>query len=340
MCFSVLLSRQLKILQFIVFVSALCSYCTLFAQSVTPEQFVGQMVREHQFNYLYLSQLLEQAKVHKSIVRAVSCYRTPTKTGKRSPWYKYRGKFVNDRLISNGIAFRHKHLTVLTRAQQRFGVPAEIVTAIIGIETFYGSNTGNYRILDALYTLAFHCPRRADFFRDELKNYLLLTREERFDPLEMRGSYAGAMGLGQFMPSSYRKYAVDFDGDGRRDIWTNPSDAIGSVANYFKQHGWQSGQPVIEPTQVRPGAVESLLALDFEMKYTLQQLKNWGLLYYGSQPERSYGLLVDLETEQGMTYWVGFTNFYVITRYNKSNYYAMSVYQLAQEIARATVYGY
>lgn len=328
-----------KFLQFTVFISVTLGHYILFAQSVTPEQFIGQMTREHHFDYMYLSQLFEQAEVHQSIINAVSCYRTPT-AGKRSPWYNYRKKFINDRLISEGIAFRRQYIQILTKAQQRFGVPMEIITAIIGIETFYGNNIGNYQVMDALYTLAFHCPRREDFFRNELKDYLLLTREERFNPLEMYGSYAGAMGLGQFMPSSFRQYAVDFDGDGRRDIWTNPSDAIGSVANYFKEHGWQPGQPVIEPVQVRPGAVEYLLALEFNLKYTLKQLKNWGLIYHGSQPDNTYGLLIDLETEQGMAYWVGFTNFYVITRYNKSNYYAMSAYQLAQEIARATVYGY
>lgn len=329
----------IKYLQLFTF-NIILTHCIAFAQPTTPIQFIEQMTVEYHFNQLFLEQLFEQAKVRKSIIRAVSCHRKPTQGGKRSPWYKYRRKFINERLISSGIAFRHKHLEVLTKAQRHFGVPVEIITAIIGIETFYGNNTGNYRILDALYTLAFHCPRRADFFQTELKDYLLLTREENFDPLAMRGSYAGAMGLGQFMPSSYRQYAVDFDGDDKRDIWTNPADAIGSVANYFKQHGWQSGQPVIESTQVQPNAVLSLLALPFKMQHSLKQLKERGLLYVGHQPETRYALLIDLETKQGMAYWVGFNNFYVITRYNKSNYYAMSVYQLAREIAHAVVYGY
>lgn len=339
MASSALLLYQLKKLFHFSMLILVANSITPRAFALSPDEFIVQMSAQHQYDSFQLSQLLGEAKVHKSIIKAVSCYRTPT-AGKRSPWYRYRPKFVNERLIEGGIAFKFQNSKTLARAQQTYGVPAEIITAIIGIETFYGENSGNYRVLDALYTLAFHCPRREDYFLGELENFLLLAREERLDPLEMYGSYAGAMGLGQFMPSSFRKYAVDFDGDSRRNIWTNPTDAIGSVANYFKQHGWQSGQPVIEATQVRPDAAEALLGLDFELKYTLKQLKDLGLLFYGNRPENSYGFLIDLETEQGPAYWVGFNNFYVITRYNKSNYYAMSVYQLAQEIARANVQSY
>ncbi|ALG68433.1 lytic murein transglycosylase B [Beggiatoa leptomitoformis] len=298
-----------------------------FASSQT--EFITEMVNRHGFDYNYLSKLLAQTEVKQSILKAI----TPPKSGKARPWYVYRKIFINDDRINGGVAFWRENAVALRYAEQTYGVPAEFLVAIIGVETNYGQNMGSYRILDALTTLAFNYPRRADYFRGELEDYLLFTREEHIDPLSLKGSYAGAMGLGQFMPSSFREFAVDFDNDGHRNIWSNPTDAVGSVANYFKQHGWQSKQPVMIATQVRPDAVKNLVALDFKPNYSLGWLKQNGLLFYGNLPDQTQGLVIDLETEQGMAYWFGLNNFYVITRYNHSSRYAMAVYQLATEIA-------
>jgi membrane-bound lytic murein transglycosylase B len=306
----------------------LCS-SSITAGIVDRETFIDSMVSEHGFNRFYLTDLLNKAKVKKSILKIM--FRP---VGKARPWYKYRRNFLTERHIKGGVKFWRRNATALQRAADFYGVPIEIIVAIIGVETIYGKHKGNFRVLDALVTIAFNYPRRADFFRDELKHFLLLTREEGRDPLSLKGSYAGAMGIGQFMPSSFRRYAIDFDNDGRRNIWTNNTDAIGSVANYFRSHGWVTGQPVIKPTQVRPNAIGKLLNLEFKPQYTLQQLKQWGLLYHGDEPNSTNSMVIDLKTEQGTTYWVGFQNYYVITRYNRSKRYAMAVYQLAQEIAR------
>jgi membrane-bound lytic murein transglycosylase B len=306
----------------------LCS-SSITAGIVDRETFIDSMVSEHGFNRFYLTDLLNKAKVKKSILKIM--FRP---VGKARPWYKYRRNFLTERHIKGGVKFWRRNATALQRAADFYGVPIEIIVAIIGVETIYGKHKGSFRVLDALVTIAFNYPRRADFFRDELKHFLLLTREEGRDPLSLKGSYAGAMGIGQFMPSSFRRYAIDFDNDGRRNIWTNNTDAIGSVANYFRSHGWVTGQPVIKPTQVRPNAIGKLLNLEFKPQYTLQQLKQWGLLYHGDEPNSTNSMVIDLKTEQGTTYWVGFQNYYVITRYNRSKRYAMAVYQLAQEIAR------
>ncbi len=322
------------------------SFNTLAAQ-VSQEAFIDNMVLQHGFDRYQLIDLLGKAKVKKSILKLM--YYPPKKKRKRryrgKPWYKYRRNFVNSKSINRGIDFWRGNASALERAQRTYGVPAEIIVAIIGVETRYGRIMGNFRVIDALKTLAFHYPRRADFFRDELKHYLLFTSEEGLDPLTQKGSYAGAMGLGQFMPSSYRRYAIDFDGDGERDIWTNTTDAIGSVANYFRSFGWETGKPVIKATQVRPNAVEGLLVRrskkqKFKPQYPLRQLKQRGVLYHGDEPNNMLGLLVDLRTEIGTAYWLGFQNYYVITRYNNSKHYAMAVYQLAQEIANGYAESY
>lgn len=318
------------------FFGFLISCCLLYtaptvAAVLTETQFITQKARQHGWSEQWVRDLLQQAKKRDSILKTMS-----RPAGKAKPWYDYRGIFLTKDRIQAGVSFWQKNAASLQQAERQYGVPAEFIVAIIGVETFYGRVMGSTRILDALYTLGFYYPRRAEFFQGELEDFLLMVQEEGFDPLTMKGSYAGAMGLGQFMPSSYRAYAVDFDGDGHRNIWSNTKDAIGSVANYFKQHGWQSGQSVLEATQVRPDAVEALLALEYKPQYPLSQLKRQGLIYQGKQPDHMQGLLVDLEVApQQMGYWVGFQNFYVITRYNRSNRYAMAVYQLAQEIANA-----
>lgn len=314
----------------IFFILLVLFHPKVMAKFVSQEDFINKMVTQHGFDEFYLTQLLEQAKVRQSIVKLMS---RPQRRGKPTPWYRYRRIFLTDDRIDGGVNFWRKYAPDLQRAQATYGVPPEIITAIIGVETFYGKITGGYRVIDALTTLSFHYLRRADFFREELEHFLILTREEGLDPLTLEGSYAGAMGLGQFMPSSFRNYAVDFDGDGKRDIWNNYIDAIGSVANYFSRHGWRSGGEIIKATQIRPDAIENLLSLDFKPKYTLKYLKRLGLRYHGNQSDNTPAMFLDLETEQGMAYWVGFNNYYVITRYNRSKRYATAVYQLSEAIA-------
>jgi membrane-bound lytic murein transglycosylase B len=248
------------------------------------------------------------------------------------PWYQFRANFYNERLINDGVAFWRAHADALARADKTYGVEPEMIVAILGIETHYGRNTGSFRVADALSTIGFNYPRRAEYFRNELTEFLLLSHEERLDPLTLKGSYAGAMGLPQFMPSSFRKWAVDFDGTGHRDIWNNPDDAIGSVANYFHLHGWIHGDDTVVPAVVQPGAdVDALVADKFNLHYTVGQLAQRGVLPQVPLPAHALAVVVPLEVSPGVTqYWLGLNNFYVITRYNKSSLYA----KVAQEIAR------
>jgi membrane-bound lytic murein transglycosylase B len=243
---------------------------------------------------------------------------------------RYRGKFIKESNLAEGSAFWRRHASTLARAERQYGVPAEYLVAIIGVETRWGGYMGSHRIIDALATLAFDYPRRSEFFTEELAHYLIMARDERFDPLTPVGSFAGAMGFGQFMPSSFRRYAVDFNGDGHRDLW-NIEDAIGSVANYFVNHGWRPGQPVVERVRVS-AVVPASLEVVFPSNYSASELAALGVdatKLAGGQKRLS---LLQLDVGNGYEYWVGFDNFYAITRYNHSTYYAMAVYQLAQAL--------
>ncbi|MCV6637924.1 lytic murein transglycosylase B [Candidatus Albibeggiatoa sp. nov. NOAA] len=300
------------------------------AEIISVNSFINSMVNEHGFDKKQLQQLFKQVKKKNNILRVMK------RPGEAKPWYEYRKIFLTSDRIKQGAVFWRKHAKTLERAEKTYGVPVEIIVAIIGVETFYGKQLGKFRIIDALYTLGFHYPKRADFFRKELKEFLLLTREENVNPLHPKGSYAGAIGYGQFIPSSYRNYAIDFDGDGQRNLWNDVEDSIGSVANYLrnysKSYGWKPDQAVIKATKVRPNAVKALLDLEFKPTLTVRQLKQRGLQFATNKYDNYLGLLIDLKTEQGTLYWVGFNNFYMLTRYNKSNRYAMAVYQLAQAI--------
>lgn len=250
------------------------------------------------------------------------------------PWYQFRGSFMSQRLLNNGVKFWAEHAEALARAEKQYGVPPEVIVAILGIETNYGRNTGSFRVADALTTIGFNYPRRAEYFRGELTQLLLLAHEEGIDPLSLKGSYAGAMGLPQFMPSSFRKWAVDFDGSGHRDIWNNPDDAIGSVANYFRLHGWVHGDDIAVPARVTPGSqIDALVADKFNLHYTVAQLRALGVSADVPLPNGSQVVLVPLEVAPGVTeYWLGLKNFYVITRYNKSTLYAKAAQDLAREL--------
>jgi membrane-bound lytic murein transglycosylase B len=290
--------------------------------------FINEMVSKYGFQRDELEQLFRQVNYREGIIDLIS------KPAESKPWDEYRPIFVNDARIQGGVAFWDKHAARLQIAAQAFRVPEEIIVAIIGVETRYGRQQGAYPELDALATLAFEYPSRADFFRDELAQYLLLTREERTDPLSLKGSYAGAMGIPQFMPSSFRRYAVDFDGDGKRDIWNDTDDAIGSVANYFKSFGWKLGDPVATAAKITGDKFKPLMELNFEARRrTIAQLREMGVEPAEAMPEDQEAMLFSLDNSDGTSeYWLGFDNFYVITRYNRSLYYAMSVYQLGNAI--------
>lgn len=288
--------------------------------------FVDEMAHKHGFDKERLTQVINEAQFRQGIIDAI------TRPAESKPWYQYRPIFITDSRIEHGIRFLHDHKDILHRAEVKYGVPAEIVTAILGVETFYGERIGRHRIIDSLVTLAFGYPARGDFFRSELEAYLLLTREQHLDPVSMKGSYAGAMGLPQFISSSYRSYAVDFDGDGKKDLWTDPADAIGSVANYLKVHGWRAHQAVAVPARVSGEAYRDALDKGIKPSIKAAQFKKYGIAPDKRVAGHLKGALIQLEAKHGYEYWVGLENFYVITRYNHSPLYAMAVYQLSQAI--------
>ena len=291
-------------------------------------RFVDDMVNKHNFDVTKLRKLMLQAK---SIDRILAAISNPAE-GK--PWHQYRPIFVTKSRIRQGVTFWKDNQKTLERAESSYGVPAEIIVAILGVETRYGRHAGGFRVLDSLATLAFQYPPRAKFFKSELEQYLLLTREESIEPTTPKGSYAGAMGRPQFISSSYRNYAVDFDGDGKRDLWNNNADAIGSIANYFSRHGWRQGQPVVAAANVEGTEFESILAAGYKPQSSLYRMRQQGIKFNSDLPETRLGALIKLDTAQGPEYWIGLKNFYVITRYNHSPLYAMAVFQLSQEIKK------
>lgn len=303
---------------------------TLISELPEAQAFAGDFARRHDFDAATLLDQFSRIKVNDSVI---SLMEPPTTPGQRS-WQRYRSRFVNAQRIDGGVEFWTTHALPLARAQALYGVPEEIIVAIIGVETIYGRITGGFSVYEALATLAFQYPRRADFFRGELEQFLLLTRENGLDPLAVRGSYAGAIGIPQFMPGSERRYAVDFDRDGHIDLSASVDDAIGSVARFLEQHGWQPGQPVAVPANLPGPPDEALLAAGIRPSLSVASLFEQGIL--AEADPAATVTLVDLETPDAPTeYWLGFNNFYVITRYNRSSFYAMSVFQLAREIRQA-----
>ncbi len=295
--------------------------------TVSQDEFIAQMAKRHDFDLDSLTKVLKQTIVSQTILNAIS---RPAE--KKLTWHKYRKIFIQEKRIRQGVAFMQNNQTKLTEAEKKFGVPAEIITAIIGVETFYGRIAGSYRVVDALNTLAFHYPKRADFFRSEFEHFLLLAREQGFDPLSLKGSYAGAMGMPQFISSSYRHYAIDFDGDETIDIWNNPSDAIGSVANYFVEHGWQKGKPVTAKVEVEGNNFKQALDGGLEPDINKTDLERLGIKSTSTYEKNEKLKLFEFELENENEYWLAHKNFYVITRYNHSSLYAMAVYRLAMEI--------
>jgi membrane-bound lytic murein transglycosylase B len=288
--------------------------------------FIDEMVTKHRFKRDELQQVFRHAEYRPDVIESI------TRPAILKPWVEYRPNFINPQRIDDGVQFWQKYASVLKRAESEYGVPREIILGILGVETMYGRNAGRYRALDALTTLAFDYPRRAAFFRGELEQLLLLAREQNFDLLSVQASYAGALGIPQFMPSSYRRYAVDYNGNGKIDIMSEPEDAIGSVANYLSRFGWRSGEPVALLSRLddekrlgvvagpRPYAAWRLAGVDPVKAAD------------GDLPQAS---LLDFTVESGKEYWLVFGNFNVIMRYNNSNFYAMSVYQLADAVREA-----
>lgn len=303
---------------------------TSFSERPEVQQFVADMVSKHGFDIDSLTSLFARITPRPSAAN--------TMTGqvvKPPSWTRYRSNFVNPWRISHGVSFWNDNAKALQRAWRTYGVPEEVIVAIIGVETRYGSYPLPYPVLDTLATLAFDYPRRGEFFRGELEQYLLLTREEGRDPSSLLGSFAGAMGIPQFMPSSYRAYAVDFDGDGHRNLWDNNTDAIGSVANYLKTYGWEAGQPVAMRAYLQPDAASDLLSGTLKPEHSVEELAARGVKPAEPLAPSTQAALLAVDVEDGREYWLGMSNFYAITRYNRNLFYALAVYQLSQEIRLA-----
>lgn len=307
-----------------------------FANNPNAQQFIDKMVNKHGFDRQQLQEILSQAKRLDSVLRLMDNQAPTTSvkppSGPNGAWLRYRKKFITPDNVQNGVVFWNQYEDALNRAWQVYGVPPEIIVGIIGVETRWGRVMGKTRILDALATLSFNYPRRAEYFSGELETFLLMARDEQDDPLNLKGSFAGAMGYGQFMPSSYKQYAVDFSGDGHINLW-DPVDAIGSVANYFKAHGWVKGDQVaVMANGQAPG-----LPNGFKTKYSISQLAAAGLTPQQPLGNHQQASLLRLDVGTGYQYWYGLPNFYTITRYNHSTHYAMAVWQLGQAVALARV---
>jgi membrane-bound lytic murein transglycosylase B len=312
----------------------------LFATLATPASaldalredvagFVEEVSARHAFEPTALASVLAQAESRPAIVTAMS--RPAEKT---LPWHEYRARFMTERRIGRGAEMARLHAQSLQRAAA-LGVPAQVLLAITGVETFYGEMTGKHRVIDALATLAFDYPPRSSFFRGELEQFLVMSRDESLDPLGPLGSYAGAMGIPQFMPSSFRAYAVDGDGDGRRDLWGSWSDVFSSVANYLKRHGWREGEPVMVAADASGADLAGLEIGKLALTETVQSLRTRGIRFETPLPDDAPAVLIELAGPDGPQFRVGFANFHAITRYNRSQLYASAVADLAEAIAAA-----
>jgi membrane-bound lytic murein transglycosylase B len=301
----------------------------LDAERTEVSAFIGEMAARHGFDAAALGGLFAQVESRPSIIEAMTRPAEKTMT-----WDRYRAMFLTDRRVARGIAVGEDQATALQKAALA-GVPQEVLLAITGVETFYGEITGKFRVVDALATLAFDYEPRRAFFRGELEQFLLMAREESLDPLGPLGSYAGAMGIPQFMPSSFRAYAVDGDGDGRRNLWNNWGDVFASVGNYLRLHGWRSGEPVMVPADVSGARLDGLATDKLALSETVGSLQDRGVSFTAGLPADTPAVLIELSGASGPEYRVGFANYYAITRYNRSALYASAVNDLAEAIAAA-----
>lgn len=322
-------------LKFLIIILSLISSVSLADSPIDIKQdnvirFIDEMVKDHKFDRKYLREILSKAKRKESIIKLISAPAERT-----LDWSDYRKIFITDERIMTGVNFWKNNKEMLERIESETGVPIEIIVGIIGVETYFGRITGNDRVIDALTTLAFEYPPRSVFFKKELKHFLILTREEELNPLVPMGSYAGAMGRPQFMPSSFRAYAVDSSGNGKRDIWGDWADVSGSIANYFLAHKWRTNEDV---------AVKAYLGREWKGKApkpsnilkisnTLESLRNKGVQFTTKLTDKSKAELLTFKGNNGIEHWIGFHNFFVITKYNHSVMYALAVHQLGQLIA-------
>lgn len=303
-----------------------------YAQRPEVQAFINDLVKKDGLKRDDVTRLMSGAQYQQSIIDAISRPAEHTMT-----WGKYRKIFITDDRVNRGVAFYNAHKQALKRAEKQYGIPAEMIVAIIGVETRYGQNKGNYRAVDALSTLGFDYPPRATFFRQQLREFMLLGREAGIDLNTAVGSYAGAMGYPQFIPSSYRSFAVDFDADNKIDLINDPADAIGSVANYFRKHDWHTGEAIAKRARYT-GTPEKLAGLGKVLNLSLKpdvkagSLAGLGLQTKTALPPETLVSPMGLEGSNGMQYWIGLNNFYVITRYNHSSLYAMAAFQLSQKI--------
>lgn len=312
-----------------------------FSQWKEVADFIDQMVAKHGFDAAELNIALRKTRYIESAIQLIK----PAPPGRPKNWQAYRARFVEPMRINAGVAFWDEHADALARAEAQYGVPAEIIVAIIGVETVYGRNTGSFRVMDAITTLAFAYPdtptraARMEYFRGELENTLLFARESKIDPFTLRGSYAGAIGWPQFMPGSIRKFAIDFDGDGKIDLRSSPVDALGSVANFLVQHGWKTGEPIVFPASIAGAAGdkeknwESFVGQSLVAKFSVDELRAAGVLPLMALPSDMRFGLVDLQNGAEPTeYWLGAANFFALTQYNRSYFYAMSVVDLSRAV--------
>lgn len=288
--------------------------------------FIQKMVKQHHFDRDYLEALFSTVTFNDTVTQKVS---SPYEA---KPWQDYRSHFVTDKRINGGVIFWQQNRKVLAKAEQKYGVPAEYIVAIIGVETSYGATPLQFSVLEALTTLAFNYPKRAEFFSKELEQFLLLSREQQLNPLTVKGSYAGAIGIPQFMPSSYRNYAVSFAGDRHIDLMHNNADSIGSVANYLSKNGWRKNIPVAIPASVSKGEYNTLLQDPLKPSTTLQELADGGISWDGKFPDGEKAALFDVTIDNQPQHWIGMHNFLVISSYNHNLQYVLAVHELAEAI--------
>ena len=313
-------------LMMIMVVQGFSAFAESYADREDVKKFADELAELGSFTSSGVLTVFRQAEYKQKIIDAIS--RPAERT---LDWGEYQDIFLTKSRVSNGRSFMETYKDALSRARKEFGVPPVIITAVIGVETMYGRYLGNYRVLDALTTLAFDYPKRSRFFRRELREFFILVQEDNHIIMELKGSYAGAMGYGQFIPSSYRRYAVDFDYDGVKDIWNNPVDAIGSVANYLSEHGWKKGQIAVQVDA--DDVAESVFNVSLRPSSTVVEMQRLGVKV-NSEPNVSVSPM-KLLGKDGAEYWLGFNNFYVITRYNHSKLYAMAVFQLSEALRKS-----
>ncbi|KTD29758.1 lytic murein transglycosylase B [Legionella israelensis] len=319
---------RLSLLSVLFFLISLPSQANqLLTQRKDVQQFINERVKHDGFNRKELTTIFNNVQIQPQIIESME------KPYEKKTWDVYKALFLTSQRVNEGLKFWEENQKTLEKAEKQFGIPAHIIVAIIGVETLYGKHQGNYRVIDALSTLAFNYPKRSRFFKKELREYLLLCRENNISPDKYLGSYAGAIGKPQFMPSSYRFYAVDFTGNGKIDLINSNEDVIGSVANYFRKHGWKMNEGVVQLAKVQGKKYKKIKTNSKKANYTLKKLMKAGV-----KPETaalnlpSKAGLIELITDNGKEYWLAYPNFYVITRYNTSPQYALVVYLLSQQL--------